>query len=199
VWLAIVLSDDVVKLWEAIVTVLFLPVLVLVVYAADNNFWMGSAKVANAVPDEEAGESVEGTAPVLPSDLSTEAASEGIPPPSTSIVMVAKVLNKGNYIQRRREAIKAATGNKTKVKEGVHTGGGETDLQTLEQARAEAIVQDVPVFLFDSVCYESKQGFEVCHQRGARNPLSGPLLHDAYFAVPSLMLLYRCVRYMSSA
>ena len=61
----------------------------------------------------------------------------------------------------------------TKVKEGVHTGGGETDLQTLEQARAEAIVKDVPVFLFDSVCYEFKQGFEVCHQRGARNPLSG--------------------------
>ena len=39
-WLAIVLSDDVVKLWEAIVTVLFLPVLVLVVFAADNNFWI---------------------------------------------------------------------------------------------------------------------------------------------------------------
>ena len=86
--------------------------------------------------------------------------------------MVAKVLNKGNYIQRRREAIKAATGNKTKVKEGVHTGGSETVRQILEQARAGAIVKDVPVFLFDSVCYEFKQGFEVCHQRGAREKKS---------------------------
>ena len=41
-WLAVCLGDDVVEIWEAFVTFCFFPVLVLIVYAADKNWFMGA-------------------------------------------------------------------------------------------------------------------------------------------------------------
>ena len=42
--------DDVVEIWEAVLTFLFFPILVCIVYAADHNFFLGNGQVA---PDEQ--------------------------------------------------------------------------------------------------------------------------------------------------
>ena len=189
-WLAIVLSDGGQALGghrHSFVS----PCAVLVVYARIIIFGWDQRKWP-MLCQMRAGESVERKHLCCHLICQQKLRVKGSP---TTIVVVAG-LNKGNYIQRRREASRQPPETRPEKEEYRRRRDGPTDSR---QARAEAIVQDVPVFLFDSVCYEFKQGFEVCHQRGARNPLSGHLLPDAYFAVPSLMLLYRCVRYMSSA
>ena len=54
-WLLIVLlwiSPNVIEPWEAVVTLLYFPALVLTAYATDNGWWMKKWKKSNSVGDE---------------------------------------------------------------------------------------------------------------------------------------------------
>ena len=159
---------------------------VLVVYAADNNWFLKRAEVApEDAGDEEAGtvsQPAPGNAGPEPGDEAERRSSAPSASPSSvepkvsaarrslqaahvqgtildlaPVVIAAERTN--NYIQRRREAIKAGIGNKAKL---VKKEEGEFTDAALRNARTDAQKREVPVFLFDTVCYTFVKGHQVC-------------------------------------
>ena len=167
IWLAICLMDDVVEIWEAVVTFCYFPLLVSIVYAADHNFFMGGGQVApDEDPDVEGGGAAAEDGPRGALASMKLAGNSDTMANLTASVVHAKV--KANYIQRRREAIQASTGNKAKLLSAALKNRPEETVEehyynALRLAREEAAgVKDRPIFVWDQGTYFFHRGAQVC-------------------------------------